>query len=494
MTGVGSVAAWAGPALLVAVVARVTAGGVEAPLFVLVAVAAPMLALLAVPRSPRTPSGFAATAGLMTIVCVLGAGFRAVADLGHVLGLETGATLGAVVALVLVTTVWRDRDRVAASAFVLGAGAFLVAAVMLGATAARAPWTAWSRAASRGPFELGPRSEWTHEGVQFPRLITLSFGEPHRVTAVGAAVVRVTERDRVTAVHERTLAAGESLLLRPGDTLEIPPGTRLRFEAGRRVPGAPPSGVAWADGAGASRARLLAWWLGVTLTFGGGALMIVPAQADPSRASAILPPALVLALVLAAACWALYAVDAAPEASIGVSAAAVLVRLVPVLADDPWRSRILTAMSLALLALLLGSAAALRRSLVDLVAAPGAGAAEPLRRRVVEAATWVVMVVAALGAGMVAGDGLTLLGGGLGLAAAVVLGPGLVRGQGPAVEQARAKGALAGAVIFVVVAGLSRWLALAGAVDVIGRYPILLAAPGAWAAATLAKVAGARRD
>ena len=32
MTGIGAVAAWTGPALVVAVVGRVTAGGVEAPL------------------------------------------------------------------------------------------------------------------------------------------------------------------------------------------------------------------------------------------------------------------------------------------------------------------------------------------------------------------------------------------------------------------------------------------------------------------------------
>jgi len=186
-----------------------------------------------------------------------------------------------------------------------------------------------------------------------------------------------------------------------------------------------------------------------------------------------------------------YAVDAAPETSIGVPAAAVLVRLVPVVADEPWRSRILTAIALALLALLLGSAASLRRCLADLTAAES-GLATSARRRAFEAATWIVMVGAAVAVGMVSADGFTLLDQGLGLAAAVLLGPVLTNGQGPGVERARAKGALAGGLIFVVVAALAHWPGIIGTVDTLTRYPILVAAPGAWLVAAFAKVAAAR--
>ncbi|HMH53383.1 MAG TPA: hypothetical protein VK548_24325 [Candidatus Acidoferrum sp.] len=492
MTGVGAVAAWSGPVLVIALVARVTAGGVEAPLFVLAVLAAPLLALLAAPGSRGTPSGFTATAGLVTIVCVLGAGFRAIADLGHVLGLETGAVLGAAVALVLITTIWWDH-RVAASAFVLGAVALLSAVVMLGVAAAVPPWTAWSRVASRGAFELGPRSEWTREGAQFPQPTTLTFTEPHRITAATEALVRVTERDRVPVIRERKLAAGESLALRPGDTLAVSAGARLRFEAGRRVPGAPPSGVTWADAVDATRPRLLAWWAGLTLTLAGGALMIVRPLGPITRASALFPPALVLTVVLAATCWGVYAVDAAPELSIGAPAAAAVVRLVPVLADEPWRSRILTAVAMALLALFLGSAAALRRCLVDLTSAGSGGLAPSARRRAFEAATWIVMVVIAVAVGMVSADGFTLLVQGLGLGAAVLLGPRLTRGQGIAVERARAKGALAGGLIFVVVAALAHWPTVIGAFDAVTRYPALVAVPGAWLVTTIARGGGSAR-
>jgi hypothetical protein len=478
--------------LVVAVVAHVAAGGREAPLFVLAALAAPLLALLASPERRGTSSGFAATLGLVSVVCVLGAGFRALVDVGHVLGLETGATLGSVLVLVLVTTVWRDHHRVAATALVLGAGALLVALVLLGASAAASPWTAWSRVASRGASELGERSEWTREGAQFPQLTTLTFTEPQKITAATDVLVRVTEHDRAIAVRERRLAAGEALMVRPGDSLAIPAGARLRFEAGRRVPGAR-SGVAWADGEGVSRRRLLLWWAGLMLTLAGGALMIVRPVAAPSRASAVGGPAVMFTVVLAAACWGIYAVDTAPELSMGVPAAALLVRLAPVVADEPWRSRILTAVAMALLALFLGSAAALRRCLVDLTAAGSGGLAPSARRRAFEAATWIVMVVIAVAMGMLSADGFTLLVQGLGLGSAVLLGPRLTRGQGIAVERARAKGALVGGLIFVVVAALAHWPTVIGAFDAVTRYPALVAVPGAWLVTTIARGGGSAR-
>jgi hypothetical protein len=492
MTAVGAVAAWTSPVLVVAVVAEVTTGGAEAPLFVLAVLAAPLLALLAGPGPRGAQPAFVVASGLVTVLCVLGAGFRAVTDLGHVLGLERGATLGSAIALVLVTTVWRDHHRVAATALILGVAALLIAVVILGITVEVSPWTAWSRVASRGAFELGPRSEWTREGAQFPQPVTLTFAEPHRVTAVTDVVVHVTEHDRGTMVRERRLAAGESLMLRPGDTLAIPAGARVRFEKGRRVPGAPMSGVTWADGADATRPRLLAWWVGLTLTLAGGALMVVRGAAPLSRACALFGPTTVVGVVLAAGCWGVYAVDAAPELSIGVPAAASLARLAPVVADEPWRSRLLAAIVLALLALFLGSAAALRRCLVDLTAASSSGLVASMRRRVLEAATWILLVAAAAAASVVVTDGWWLLLQGSGLAAAILLGPMLATGEVPGVERARAKGALAGGLIFVVVTALARWPGAAGAFDTVARYPALAAAPAAWLVARLARATDER--
>ena len=95
MKGIGAVAAWMSPVLGVAVVARVTAGGVEAPLFVLAVLLAPLLALLAAEGPRPARSGFAFTIALAIVACALGAGFRAVTDLARVLGVEAGVSLGA---------------------------------------------------------------------------------------------------------------------------------------------------------------------------------------------------------------------------------------------------------------------------------------------------------------------------------------------------------------------------------------------------------------
>lgn len=493
MTAVGALAAWTGPALVVAVVARVTGGGVEAPLFVLAAVAAPLLALLAA-SGPRAPSGFAFTSGLVTVACVLGAGFHVISDLGRVQGFEPWTVLGSTAALVLVATVWPGSHRVAATAVVLGAAGLVTAAGILGACVGDSPWAAWSRVASRSAFELGPRSAWTQEGARFSDPITLTFTEPHQVTTAEASVFRVIERDRpAVVVREWRLAAGESLTLRPGDALSMPAGARVRFETGKRVPGTPVSGVAWADRAG-GRARLVAWWLGLTVTLTGGALVLIRPAAPPSRTAALLGPATLLGVVLAATCWGVYTVAAAPELSIGARATASLVRLAPIVADEPWRSRLLAASTLALAALFLASALALRRRLADFGAVEAGEVGAKTRRRVVTTATWCGVVGAAVAGTALDVDGFTLWLWGVGLAASTLLGPLVAMGDTPGGERARARGALAGGLLFaVVVAAAHRLAPLHGPLDVVAEFPALVAVPGAWLVTTLSRASGAAR-
>ena len=494
MTGVGTIAAWTGPALVVAIVSRVVTGGVEAPLFVLAVSAAPLLALLAGSASRAAPSPFALAVGLVTVVCVLAAGFRAINDLGHVLGVETGATLGSTVALVLVATVWPSRDGVAAAALTLGAGALLIAVIALGVATAAAPWTAWSRVASRVAFELGPRSSWPREGVQALEPVTLTFTEPHRVTAATAGVFRVSEHDRgAVVVREWRLAAGDSMMLRPGDALAIPVGARVRFEPGKRLPGAPASGVAWAERAGAPRARLIASWLGLVITLAGGAVAILRPAAALSRAAALMAPATVLGVVWAATCWGVYAVDLAPELSIGAPPAALLAHLPPLVAAEPWRSRLLAAIVVALVALLLASAAALCRPVEELSDVGTRRLDAPTRRRGLASALWIAVVTAAAAGSVVVTDGWSLLLQGAGLAAATLLGPLLATGDATGFARARVAGMVTGATLFVAVAAAAHWRT--PAVAALAQYPALIAAPAAWLVAALArrKVAAATR-
>ena len=498
MTGIGAVAAWTGPALVVAVVGGVMAGGVEAPLLVLAALAAPLLGLLlAAPEAGDAARGRVALAiVVVTAACVLGAGFRAITDLGRVLGVESRATLGAAAALVLLATVWPGRHRVAASALGLGAAVLLVATVILGVSAGAPPWTVWSRVASRGAFELGSHSPWVQEGALVLEPTTLTFTEPHRVTAVTAGVYRVAERDRSPiTLREWRLSAGDSLALRPGDQLSIPVGARVRFETGKRVPGAPVSGVAWADRPGAPTAGRLAGWLGLTVTLTGGALALVRPIAPPSRASALLAPVTVLTVVLAAAFWGVYAVDAAPELSIGAPPAASLAGLPAVVAGNPWRARLLGTTVVALGSLLVASAAALRQRLVDLAEIVAGRPGSWARRPVIGIVAWLIVVGAATAGSTWIADGWWLFLQGTGLAAASFVGPLVATRGGAGAWRSGMAGVLAGAGLFVTLAVVASWLAppAAGLAGVLTQYPALVVAPASWLVAALARAVGRRR-
>ena len=496
MTRVGAIAAWTGPALVVAVVARVTAGGIEAPLFILAVLAAPLLALLAEPAPGTTPSGLALPIGLVMTGCVLGSCFRAVTDLGRVLGLPTWTVLGSVVALVLVATVVAAHDRIPVVALGLGVGALLAAVVGLGHVVDASPWAAWSRVASRGAFELSAGSAWTREGFQAIAPFSATLTEPQRITVMTAGVYRVTEHDRAQAVvREWRLAAGDSLTLRPGDTLSIPSGGRVQFETGKRLPAAPASGMAWADGPGGSRVRSVAGCLGLAVTLAGGAMVVVRPLAPLSRVAVLLGPVSVLAVVLAAASWGVYAVDAAPELSIGMPPGASLARLVSAVVPEPWRSWLFAAAGVALVALLVAAAAALHQRFVDLADLQTDRVAGLLRRRAVRSSAWVVLVVVAAAAGVRAVEGWSLLLQGMGLGAAAVLGPFLATGDAADARRASIAGALAGATVFVVTPHVTDWLAPlpVDAVSTITQYPALIAAPAAWLVAIAVRGAGAAR-
>ena len=497
MTGVGAVAAWTGPAVVVAVMGRVMAGGVEAPLLVLAMLAAPLLGLLlGAPGAGDMPSArVTLTIVLVTAACVLGAGFSVITDFGRGLGVEPRATLAVAVALVLIVTVRPGRAWFAASALGLGTAALLIATVILGADVGGPPWMAWSRVASRGAFELGPRSAWVQGGALVLEPTTLTFTETHRVTALTAGVYRVAQHDRAPIlVRERRLSAGDSLALRSGDRLSIPAGARVRFEMGKRVPGSPLSGVAWADRQSAPPTRLLAEWLGLTVTLTGGALALVRPVGPPSRVAALLAPATAVVVVLAATSWGVYAVDAAPELSIGVPPAAALAGLPFVMAGPAWRTPLLGATVAALAGLLVASASALCRRLVDLAEFDGdrAGAGP---RPVIRAVAWPIVVgVAAVGSLWIA-DGWRLFLHGTGLAAASVLGPLVAMRGGVGARSAAVAGALAGAGLFVVLTATASWLDPAGGpAGALAQYPALVAAPGSWLVTVLARGLGRRGE
>ena len=482
MTRFGAVAAWTGPALVMALVTGVAAGGVAAPLFVLAATAAPLLALLPGPTARAAP--FALTAGVLTTACLLLAGFRVVSDVGRAAGLDAWPLVGAAAGLLVVTTAWPRRTALAGVALVAGAGALVVAVVVLGIAATTAPWTAWSRVASRAAFELGPRGPWSTDGTPPAMPVTLTFSEPHRITVTAAGVYRVIERDRsAVVVREWRLAPDASLALRPGDTLSIPAGGRVRLEAGKRVPGTT-SGVRWAGRPTPSGGRVLAEWLGLSLTLTGAALAILRPVDRLSRTAALLGPLTVLAVVLATGCVALYGVDLAPELATGVAPATALAHVASTVAEEPWGSRLAGVMVGALAALFVAAAAALHQRLADLARVDGGRLGVILRDGLARTAVWTVLVAAAAAGSVWVRDGWSLFLHGAGLAAAVLLGPLLAGGEGVGAGDrgVRMAAAVAGGTVYGCVLAAARGLGPlpVDPASALARFPALVAVPAAW--------------
>src|SRR5581483_11772267 len=190
------------------------------------------------------------------------------------------------------------------------------------------PWRAWSEVAERPAFAFAAGSPWVTEGRPLPVATTLRFTEAHRVTAAAAGVFRVRDHDGGrAAVHEWRLAAGDGLTLRPGDELLVPAGARVRFEAGKRVPGAAPSGVAWADPPARHGGLAVAASAALALTLVLGAAGLVRRPARAGVAGALAAPALVVAAVLGAGAWGVYAAWGVPELGLGAPRALPLLTL-----------------------------------------------------------------------------------------------------------------------------------------------------------------------
>src|SRR5688572_12553432 len=253
-----AIALWLQPALLAALALRIAAGEADAPWLVLGALVAPLVALLAPTRAAAAANPVAAVAAGGAVVMLLAANLLLAADATTLLGGAAWQGVVAAAALALLVPLVPSARRLAAPALVLGAVALVLPLVAVTVATATPPWTVWSRGGWRPALTFSEASAWVQDGERFARPARLSFLEGQRVTALTAGVYRVVERDATPpTVREWHLVSGETLTLRPGDELTVAAGARLRFEAGRRVPGAPASGVAWA-GAPARGPRVLA--------------------------------------------------------------------------------------------------------------------------------------------------------------------------------------------------------------------------------------------
>lgn len=471
-----SVAFWVSPVVPAVVAARVFDGAADAPVVALAAALAPLLALL-VARTPAAPADVGTRLlGALSAALVLGAGLSVLAGVGTLLHLPTAAVVAVATGCAALATL---LPRVPAAAvrdlaFGFGGVGFIVLIAAAGLDVGVAPWVAWRDVASRPALVFDPASPAVLDGRTILRATTLTFTEPHRITARAPGVYRVTEGARP---HEWRLRAGDSLELRPGDRLLLEAGARLTFEAGKRVPTAPVSGVAWADpaerGAGGATARAA----GVVLSVLGGAMALVPPVGAATGARAILGVALAVGLVLAAGSLGIWSVGTAPELALGAPPLVAPLALPPFLLGARWGRAWMVLCALALLLLLTAAAAALS-------GAVRGGATGGARHG--QALGLVVLVVAAATA-VWPGDPWRVGVAGLGLAASAVAAPRLGGGG----RGAALGGALAGTLAFGGLALAAPWLpAWAGA---LGAYPALVAAPLAFAASLGGRVAATGR-
>jgi hypothetical protein len=488
---IGAVVAWTSPVLLVWLAARVCAGAPEAPLLVLAALVAPLIALAGAPTVERGRGNVVgALAAVVSVGLVLWANVLVAGDLATALGLPRliGVTGAAVLAVVAAAPALRPRARPVALAggLTLGLAGIVFALGIAAVTTHATPWKAWTEVASRPALAFTGASRGATEGQRLETSMALTFTESHRVTALTPATYRVTERDGdQLAIREWRLDTGDSLTLRPGDRLAVLEGGHVRFEVGKRVPGTALSGVAWADPPARSDGRRLLPWLGMMGTLlGGAAGLVVPGRR--SRPGLVSAAALVLAFALAAACWGVYAAALGSDRGLGGASFAPLFEIgspawLPVDLGRRVRSVVIAT---ALGCMLWASARSLRARLDIVFETDERGSAGADRAA---SLLWTALGGAAALSSVWPADPWQVLLAGFGLACAACVAPALAGGG----RRAETVGSVAGALAFVGVALLESRLPASG--HALASYPALAAAPLAWTIVAIVRPSRRRR-
>jgi hypothetical protein len=412
--------------------------------------------------APLAPS---LAGGLLTVAVglVAWANFLIVTDGARGLGLERwhGLALAAPIAVALA---WRGDARWRMP--VVAASVALLALVVVAVAAATGvtPWRAWSRLASRPVVAFAESSAWVTQGrtLSTPTRVTLT--EAQHMTATSIATWRVVPGDGGDpAPLDWRVVPGDSLALQSGDQVLLPAGAGVRFESGRRVPGAPLSGVAWADASAPSALGGLLDTGGAALTLVGGGLVLMasPSAARASVRSRLGFVAAAYVIVLIAVCWGVYAADVAADLALGDSAAVAFMRLPSVAVSGVWGGTLTIVTAVAIIGLLTTAVT----TLADRAASAWSSSA------IHQASVWragVVTIAAVLAFAPATAWNVLMLG--LGLAAAGV-GPTLVDAPPPL----RLIASVTGALATVSLAFADPWLAPIA--PMLPVYPALLAIP-----------------
>ena len=333
ISGARSLAVWLTPAAWLALPALVLEGGPDGVWAGLLLIVAPLLALAVVGREDRVTQParvalFPVVVFLLVAGLLLWASLVLAGDVAAWLGAPRWQGIGIAAGGAWLLVIWRKARLLVPWFLVAALFGLAVPVFALALGAAVGPLGAWERIASQPAFRFPASSPWVSAGRDLragrgPG--ALAFEEEHRITAAGPAQLHVRARDGArVSESDWELQAGQALTLRPGDELTWPPGARLRFEAGKAVPGAPSSGIAWADGRRADASRR--WGLLLTLTGGALALLAFGAVGRISRCEIAAVGAGLLAVFAWGIAWAIYCALGAPDIFLGGVAVERLVR------------------------------------------------------------------------------------------------------------------------------------------------------------------------
>jgi hypothetical protein len=333
ISGARTLAVWLTPAAWLALPALVLEGGPDGVWAGLLLLVAPLLALSLSGGDARSalPSRdflFPVVVFLLVAGLLLWGSLTLAGDAAAWLGAPRWQGIGIAAGGAWLLVLWRRAARLVPWLLVAALLGLAVSLVVLARGAALGPVVAWERVASQPAFRFPASSPWVSAGRELragrgPGVLV--FEEEHRITAAAPAQIHVRARDGArVSESDWELKAGQSVTLRPGDELTWPPGARLRFEAGRAVPGAPPSGISWADGRRADSSRR--WGLFLTLTGGALALIGFGVSGRASRGEMAAVGSGLVAIFAWGIGWAIYSALGAPDIFLGGIALERLVR------------------------------------------------------------------------------------------------------------------------------------------------------------------------
>ncbi|HEV8441249.1 MAG TPA: hypothetical protein VGT40_24435 [Methylomirabilota bacterium] len=361
-------AVWLTPALWLAMPALIVERGPEGVWIGLVLMLAPLIALAsrssAVSGRDHEPL-LSVVILLFAVGILLWANMTLAADVATWLGAPRWAAIAATAVGGWLLTGWRAGGRLTPALLLAAAVAISVPLGELGREAGVGPLGAWAQVASQPAFRFPAASPWVIPGRDLAMAhghSPIVFDEEHRLIAPagGRLQARVLDVGRATDL-EWTLAPGQSVTLRAGDRLYPGPALRLRFEADKRVPGAPASGIAWAAGGRPDWARQAGVLM--TMLFGALALLRAGVADRIGRLEVAVAGGGLLVALLWAQGWALYSLLGAPDLFLGGVTPERLLAMPSLGGDHPARSALQASLLAGALASFLASSIALRERL-----------------------------------------------------------------------------------------------------------------------------------